>query len=157
MLGLWISKRSRLSLNLLLLLRTSIFVAQSLSGRADDQSQGRYPCCSRCCPFQQGRSVRNGNPVQEGRGLLRMVHRCQLVSLRYDRLELIYRSSSKVKCLITTISQDATFSDQELSTSGKLSRVRQWTLDWADDRMVRCRDQEARCSGMLFPNVHFSW
>jgi hypothetical protein len=157
MLGLWISKRSRLSLNLLLLLRTSCFCSRIVPDEADDQSQGRYPCCSRCCPFQQGRSVRNGNPVQEGRGLLRMVHRCQLVSLRYDRLELIYRSSSKVKCLITTISQDATFSDQELSTSGKLSRVRQWTLDWADDRMVRRRDQEARCSGMLFPNVHFSW
>jgi hypothetical protein len=86
-----------------------------------------------------------------------MVHRCQLSSLRYDRLKLIFRSSSKVRCLITTISQDVTSSDQELSTSGKPSRVRQWTVDWADGRMVRRRDQEARCSGMLFPNVHFSW
>jgi hypothetical protein len=24
-------------------------------------------------------------------------------------------------------------------------------------RMVRCRDQEAWSTGMLFPNVHFSW
>ena len=36
---------------------------------------------------------------------------------------LIYRSSSKVKCSITTTSRDVTFSDQDLSTSGKLFRV----------------------------------
>jgi hypothetical protein len=154
---LWISKRSRLSLSLLLLLRESCSGALEVLSQADDQSQSRYPCCSRCRPFQQGRSIRNGNSVQEGGRLLRVVHRRELSFLHSSGLKLTHRSSSKVRCLITTISQDVTSSDQELSTSGKPSRVRQWTVDWADGRMVRRRDQEARCSGMLFPNVHFSW
>jgi len=59
---------------------------------------------------------------------------------RFRIYKLTYRSSSKVRCLITTISQDVTFSDQEPSTSGKLSRVRPTFVYGADDRMVRCRD-----------------
>lgn len=67
------------------------------------------------------------------------------------RSELTCRSLSKVRCLITMISQDVTFSDQELSTSGRLSRVRQeigWGLmiEWFDAEIKKLGVQ-----GCYFP------
>jgi hypothetical protein len=80
-----------------------------------------------------------------------MVHRRKLSLLHSSRLKLTNRSSSKVRCLITTISQDATFSDQELSTSGKLSRVRRLIrlglmIEWFDAEIKKLGVQ-----GCYFP------
>jgi hypothetical protein len=80
-----------------------------------------------------------------------MVHRCQLTFLRSIALKLTYRSSSKDRCLITTISQDVTFSDQELSTFGKLFKVqlRSWMglmIEWFDAEIKKLGVQ-----GCYFP------
>jgi len=76
---LWISRRSRLSLDLPL---PGESCTESVnSAEADSQSQTCCPRCSRCGPFQQGRPLRDGNSVQEGGGLFRMVHRRQFISL----------------------------------------------------------------------------
>jgi len=153
---LLISKRSRLSLNLLLLPRKSCSIHGLFQVKLMISPKAATPAAPAAVPSNRDDLYEMAIQYKKEEDFSGWYTDVSPLS-RSRRPKLIFRSSSKVRCLITMISQDVTFSDQGLSTSGKLSRVRPTFVYGADDRMVRRRDQEARCPGMLFPNVHFSW
>lgn len=72
----------------------------------------------------------------------------------------VARSSSRDRCSTTTTFRGVTSFDLGRSTSGKTSKVDRDSPSFAHpkadvSRMVRCRDQEAGCAGLLLPDVRF--
>ena len=147
----WISIRSRLSRELLLLLRK--LKRSDMARKADAIVPPRLllppPSHPTGMTYMKWQSSTRRRKISRDGTLMQVIFNSGC-----DR-GLTPRSSSKVRCSTTTISLGVISSDLDLSTSGRLSRVCLpcYIRISLIVRMVRCRDQEAWCSRMLFPNV----